>query len=143
MGAQTVAIAKGIPCVCIDVGMDQLCRRVCAVLAPTPCNIMRAVMDWSAFPRVLGRIIFPPRGSVDVIGATLLHVISLRWRTWAVMTLGPICAGCVVIGVIWLLARGIADAAEGAGGVVPMQRRLTLEGADVAVPVPAPPKDKK
>ncbi|CAE8607932.1 unnamed protein product [Polarella glacialis] len=115
--AEAEASRRGIPCECIDVDLNRLCSRVAAALLPSPCNMLRSLLAWLALPRVLFQSLFPPSGNVDVLGATVLHCLSFRARTWIAFVLAGVCAGCFVGGFLLLFGNGAKDAAEASGAV--------------------------
>jgi len=116
--AQTAAQARGVPCKCIDVDTDRLCRRVGAALAPTPCNLLRAAAAWLALPRALWCGLFPREGSVDILGCSILHMMSFNCKTWFAMLFAGLCAGSIVGSLLYLFGSG-AEAAGEHAGVVP------------------------
>eukprot|EP00403_Amphidinium_massartii_P020981 CAMPEP_0178395970 /NCGR_PEP_ID=MMETSP0689_2-20121128/13492_1 /TAXON_ID=160604 /ORGANISM="Amphidinium massartii, Strain CS-259" /LENGTH=560 /DNA_ID=CAMNT_0020016639 /DNA_START=60 /DNA_END=1742 /DNA_ORIENTATION=- len=117
LAAEVTAREIEVPCVCIDVDLDRLCSRVGALLLPTPCNIARAVRAWLAFPRVVFQVLFPPRHQIDVIGASVLHALSFRWKTWFAFSIASLCAGGVLACILVLFSNGVSGAAQGAGAV--------------------------
>jgi len=117
LAAEIAARDMEVPCVCIDVDLDRLCNRVGALLLPTPCNIAKAIRAWLAFPRVLFKVLFPPRYHVDVIGTSVLHAMSFRWKTWFAFLIASCCAGGLLGCILVLLSSGVSGAAQGAGAV--------------------------
>lgn len=111
-----------VPCLCIDVDMNRLCSRLAATAAPTPRNILRAVLSWLALPRVLLRACFPSKEDVDLAGTTVLHFLSFRLRTWIAFIVAGACAGCLVGFLLMLVGRGAEGAAEHSGVVKPRDR---------------------
>merc|ERR1711920_349853 len=119
--AEVTAERCQTPCVCIDVDTNQLCSRIRTTIVPSPCNILGALLAWLAFPRVLCSALFPPRGSIDVFGTTILHAMSFRAKTWMAMLLAACAAGGFVGLLLICFSHEAANAAAG-GGVVPKEQ---------------------
>eukprot|EP00929_Paragymnodinium_shiwhaense_P058359 TRINITY_DN29211_c0_g1_i1.p1 TRINITY_DN29211_c0_g1~~TRINITY_DN29211_c0_g1_i1.p1 ORF type:complete len:582 (-),score=109.08 TRINITY_DN29211_c0_g1_i1:177-1922(-) len=116
--AKSEAEMRNIPCKCIDVDMNTLCSRLGRTVLPTPCNIGHAAAAWLAFPRVLFASVFPPRGRLDVLGGTLLHIASLPLKTWLAFVCAGLAAGCIAGFLLIGVSSGAASAGSSAG-VVP------------------------
>merc|ERR1712060_514335 len=126
MVADTVALMRRIPCVCIDVDINRLCSRIGAALFPSPCNLGRVLLSWLALPRLLCCSLFPPRDNLDVIGSMVLHIRTFKRRTWFAFILAAVSAGCFVGLILMLVSEGAAGAAEGAG-IVPAEDRSNVQ----------------
>lgn len=113
--AEKAAKAKGIPCKCIDVDLNRFWARLGSALLPTPCNLLWSISAWLAFPRVLVKFLFPPRGAVDVLGTIILHLTSFPLKTWAAFILAGACASWVSSNILALFGSGVEHAAEGTG----------------------------
>jgi hypothetical protein len=117
LAAEQAASSRGIPCVCIDVDLNQFWSRLGSAVLPTPCNIGKSFLSWLAFPRVFFRVLFPARGSVDVIGSMFLHAASFSLRTWIAFILAGFCASFVTNKLLYGVGYGTEKAAEEAGVV--------------------------
>jgi len=117
LAAEIAATARGISCVCIDVDLNRFWSRLGSALLPTPCNLGRSLLAWLAFPRVFFRILFPARGSVDVLGSMVLHAASFPLRTWAAFILAGFCASTVTSKILELIGSGAERAGEETGVV--------------------------
>lgn len=117
VAAEEAALARNTPCVCIDVDMNMFWSRLGWAVLPTPCNIVYSALAWVAFPRVLLRVLFPGRGSVDVIGGMFLHAASFSFRTWVAFGLAGFCSSFILNHILELFGYGAEKAAEGAGVV--------------------------
>jgi len=115
--AENAASVRGIVCACIDVDLNRLCNRLSRAMMPTPCNLGSAVLSWLALPRVAVQVIFPPQGHVDVVGGTILHAASFRFRTWVGFALAGLLAGGLAAGLLLLFGEGVAGTAEHSGMV--------------------------
>lgn len=117
IAAEEAATARNIPCACIDVDLNQFWGRLGRAVVPTPCNLGHSLWAWLAFPRVFFRVLFPPRGNVDVIGSMVLHGASFSLTTWAAFILAGFCASCVTNFLLSMLGMGAEKAAESTGVV--------------------------
>jgi len=117
LAAEVEASNRGIPCTCIDVDLNSLLSRLGYAVIPTPCNLMRAVLAWLAFPRVAFRALFPGRGYVDVTGSMILHGASFPLKNWVAFILAGVAARFVTGKLLELLGFGAAEVAEKAGAV--------------------------
>jgi len=117
LAAEQAAHARGIPCTCIDVDLNRFWSRLGAAVLPSPCNLFSSLCAWLAFPRVLFRVLFPPRGNVDVIGSMFLHGASFPLRTWVAFVLAGFCASTVTNKILELFGSGAERAAEQTGAV--------------------------
>lgn len=88
-----------------------------SALLPTPCNLGRSLLAWMAFPRVFFRVLFPARGSIDVVGSMVLHVLSFPLRTWVAFFLAGFCASSVTSKILELAGSGAERTAETTGVV--------------------------
>jgi len=120
--ADSTARAQGIPCECIDVDMNRFWNRLGAAVLPTPCNLLASLLSWLAFPRLLGCVLFPPKGNVDVLGSMCLHAASFRLRTWVAFSIAGVGASVVATFVLRLLGQVSELGAEEAGAVSSRER---------------------
>mmetsp|Transcript_47625 Transcript_47625/g.114359 ORF Transcript_47625/g.114359 Transcript_47625/m.114359 type:complete len:375 (-) Transcript_47625:105-1229(-) len=120
--AEVAATAQGIPCACIDVDMNRFWSRVGAAVLPTPCNVASSLLSWLAFPRILARFLFPPRGNVDLVGSMLLHLTSLSARTWIAFVLAGFGASTIASWTLRLFGDMSERGAEEAGVVSSQDR---------------------
>uniref|UniRef100_A0A7S0F9A6 PA domain-containing protein n=1 Tax=Pyrodinium bahamense TaxID=73915 RepID=A0A7S0F9A6_9DINO len=124
IAAEEAAAARGIPCTCIDVDLNRFWSRLGWAVLPTPCNILQSLLSWLAFPRVLFRALFPPRGNVDVFGSMVLHATSFPLRTWVAFILAGMCASFVTSNLLTLFGFGVEQAGEGTGVVAKEDREV-------------------
>jgi len=117
IAAEEAATARNIPCACIDVDLNQFWKRLGMAVIPTPCNLGHSMLAWLSFPRVVFRVLFPPRGNVDVIGSMVLHGASFSLMTWVAFILAGFCASLVTNSLLQLLGMGAEKAAESTGVV--------------------------
>lgn len=117
IAAEEAATAHNIPCACIDVDLNQFWSRLGMAVLPTPCNVAQSLLAWLAFPRVFFRVLYPPRGNVDVVGGMILHAASFSLMTWVAFILAGFCASCVTNFLLTAFGMGATKAAEGAGVV--------------------------
>jgi len=121
--AEVAATAQGIPCACIDVDMNRFWARLGWAAVPTPCNLASSLLSWLAFPRILARFLFPPRGNVDLVGCMFLHFASLSARTWIAFLLAGFVASSVATWTLQLFGGVSERGAEEAGVVSSEDRR--------------------
>jgi len=124
--ASRTASANNIPCVCIDVDMNRFWSRVGMSLIPTPTNLFNIFVSWLAFPRRLFQVLFPTRGSVDVVGLTILHVASFPLKTWAVFFLAVLCSD-IILSYILQAVGSVAERGAEAAGAVTSNHRLEAQ----------------
>lgn len=117
IAAERVAKARGLPCVCIDSDLNSFWSRLGSHVVPTPCNIAESLLAWIACPRVLFRVLFPSRNSVDVVGGMCLHAISFSCWTWLAFILAGAGASWVTNHILELFSYGAEAAAEKSGTV--------------------------
>eukprot|EP00927_Polykrikos_kofoidii_P040918 TRINITY_DN34886_c0_g3_i1.p1 TRINITY_DN34886_c0_g3~~TRINITY_DN34886_c0_g3_i1.p1 ORF type:complete len:562 (-),score=101.93 TRINITY_DN34886_c0_g3_i1:263-1948(-) len=113
--ADETAKAKGIPCACIDVDMNDFWSRIGWALMPTPVNILKSILDWMSFPRLLFRFFFPARGQVDVLGGTFLHAFSFPLKHWIAFVIAGFCSSFVMSHIVQFLCSSATSAAQEAG----------------------------
>jgi len=117
LAAEVAAMAKGIPCVCVDSNLNQFWTRLGEAVVPTPCNIMDSILSWMAFPRIAFQVLFPPRRNIDVMGSIVLHGKSFSLRTWVAFCLAGYCASFVTSHILALFSNGAERAVEQTGAV--------------------------
>jgi hypothetical protein len=117
LAAEVAALAKGIPCVCVDSNLNQFWTRLGEAVVPTPCNIMDSILSWMAFPRIAFQVLFPPRRNIDVMGSIVLHAKSFSLRTWVAFCLAGYCASFVTSHILALFSNGAERAVEQTGAV--------------------------
>jgi len=117
LAAQRIAHARSIPCLCIDVDLDGFWSKLGASVVPTPSNVCQSVLSWLAFPRVLRGVLFPRDRDVDVIGSTVLHLLSLPLRTWIAYVIAVYLASCFTSFILKLFTYGAVEGAEASGAV--------------------------
>jgi len=115
--AEAESRSLGIPCACIDVDMNRFWGRLGRALLPTPYNLWNSLTAWLAFPRVLANLFFPPRGSIDCLGSTVLHAKSFPVRTWVAFAIAGFGASFVMSHILMMFAYGGERGAEAAGAV--------------------------
>lgn len=115
LAAESVARELGIRCICIDVDLNRFWSRLGWALLPTPCNLLDSCLSWVAFPRVFFQFLFPPFGSIDTVGTTILHGASFSLKTWVAFILAGLCASFITNGLLRLLGSGMEAGAEEAG----------------------------
>lgn len=123
LAAETAARARGIRCACIDVNMNQFWSKLAWEVVPTPCNIMKSLLSWLAFPRVCFQFLFPPRVNVDVLGSMVLHAISFPLCTWVAFILAGFCASFVTNHLLAFFGFGVEQAGESTGVVAKEDRQ--------------------
>eukprot|EP00933_Yihiella_yeosuensis_P005776 TRINITY_DN110362_c0_g1_i1.p1 TRINITY_DN110362_c0_g1~~TRINITY_DN110362_c0_g1_i1.p1 ORF type:complete len:567 (+),score=95.85 TRINITY_DN110362_c0_g1_i1:79-1779(+) len=117
LAAELAAQERGIPCVCIDVDLNRFWSRLGWALLPTPCNLLKCIWSWLAFPRVAFLFLFPPRGNVDVLGSMFLHGAAFPLRHWVAFIIAGMCASFVMNKFLFLISTGAEKGAEQAGAV--------------------------
>eukprot|EP00435_Cladocopium_sp_Y103_P014148 s3492_g3.t1 len=117
LAAESTARELGIRCVCIDVDLNRFWSRLGWALVPSPCNVLNSFLSWLAFPRVFFQFLFPPFGSIDTVGSTVLHGASFSLKTWIAFFLAGLCASFITNGLLRLLGSGMEAGAEQAGVV--------------------------
>lgn len=127
LAAEIAARALGIPCRCIDVDLNRFWSRLGMALLPTPCNILKSTLSWLAFPRVCFNFLFPPTGSIDVLGSMFLHGASFPLKTWVAFILAGMCASFVTSNILRLLGNGAELGAEETGLVSEQDRMAAQE----------------
>lgn len=127
LAAEIAATDRGIPCMCIDVDLNRFWSRLGSALLPTPCNLAQSLLAWLAFPRVFFRVLFPARGSVDVVGSAVLHAASFPFRTWFAFILAGFCASFVTHQILSLCGYGAEQAAEATGTIKAKDRDIAQE----------------
>merc|ERR1712173_403481 len=68
-------------------------------------------------PRIAFQFLFPPRGTMDVLGVTFLHKASFPCKTWFSLILAAVCAKFISSNFLKLLASGAELLAEETGVV--------------------------
>lgn len=116
MGVQPRS-AQGIPCVCIDVDLNQFWSRLGWAVVPTPRNLFSSLVSWLAFPRVCFQFLYPPRSNIDVAGSMVLHAASFPLKTWVAFALAGFCASTVTRWLLHLFGMAGEAAAEKSGAV--------------------------
>lgn len=117
LAAEQAAREIGIRCVCIDVDLNRFWSRLGWAILPLPANLLNSLLSWLAFPRLFFQFVFPPFGTIDVLGSMVLHGKSFPLKTWVAFILAGFCASFVTNGVLRLLGSGVEAGAEGAGMV--------------------------
>jgi len=115
--AEIAAQARGIPCVCIDVDLNQFWSRLGWAVVPTPRNLFSSLVSWLAFPRVCFQFLYPPRSNIDVAGSMVLHAASFPLKTWVAFALAGFCASTVTRWLLHLFGMAGEAAAEKSGAV--------------------------
>eukprot|EP00811_Abedinium_folium_P003479 NODE_13198_length_1179_cov_7.084601.p1 GENE.NODE_13198_length_1179_cov_7.084601~~NODE_13198_length_1179_cov_7.084601.p1 ORF type:complete len:337 (-),score=106.56 NODE_13198_length_1179_cov_7.084601:167-1117(-) len=127
IAADDAARSRGVPCVCVDVDLNDFFSRLGAMTCPTPWNLLKAIRAWLAFPRIAFLVLFPLKdGSVDVIGSIVLHLMSFQLRTWAAFLLAGFAASFVTSNLLQLLSYGAEQGAENTG-LVKKRDRYAVE----------------
>jgi pheromone shutdown protein TraB len=117
LAAETAATKRNIPCACIDVDLNRFWSRLGWAVIPHPWNIMKSLLSWLAFPRVVFQFLFPPHGNVDVLGSMVLHAISFPFCTWVAFILAGFCSSFVTNHLLEWFGFGIEQAGESTGVV--------------------------
>jgi len=117
LAAEIAAQKRNIPCTCIDVDLNRFWSRLGMAVLPTPCNLFNSLWAWLAFPRVFFRVLFPPRGNVDVIGGMFLHGASFPLKTWVAFIIAGFCASTVTNKILELFGFAAEQGAEKTGAV--------------------------
>mmetsp|Transcript_40610 Transcript_40610/g.71458 ORF Transcript_40610/g.71458 Transcript_40610/m.71458 type:complete len:638 (+) Transcript_40610:79-1992(+) len=108
--AEQAATSQGVPCVCIDVNIQQLCGSIACALLPTPCNIVLSAWSWLALPRCLFQALFPPMCNIDHIGSMALHAFSFSCRVWVAFVIAGLLAGQVMSRILNWFSKEAAEA---------------------------------
>jgi len=133
LAAEAAARARGIPCACIDVDINHFWGRLGSAVVPHPCNIMKSLLSWLAFPRVCFQFLFPPRGNVDVLGSMLLHAISFPMLTWVAFILAGFCSSFVTNHILALFGFGVEKVGENTGVVSKEDSQAVQEWIMIAI----------
>eukprot|EP00405_Crypthecodinium_cohnii_P039864 CAMPEP_0206540590 /NCGR_PEP_ID=MMETSP0325_2-20121206/9079_1 /ASSEMBLY_ACC=CAM_ASM_000347 /TAXON_ID=2866 /ORGANISM="Crypthecodinium cohnii, Strain Seligo" /LENGTH=678 /DNA_ID=CAMNT_0054038309 /DNA_START=324 /DNA_END=2358 /DNA_ORIENTATION=+ len=112
-----LSLRDRIPCKCIDVDMNRLFKRLFACMVPRPENLWNALSTWLALPRAIVKGLFPPKSDVDVFGATLLHLLSLRIRTWIALSVATMAASLICGSILNSAAAASERGIEQTGAV--------------------------
>merc|ERR1719464_74804 len=65
----------------------------------------------------MARMLFPPRGNVDVLGSTLLHLASFPIRNWVAFVLAGLASSMVLSTLLTSFGHAAEQGAEKAGAV--------------------------
>lgn len=120
--AWAAARQRGVPAALIDSNMNSFWDRLGRALIPTPRNLLDSCLAWLVFPRILFRVLFPHRTSVDTLGSAVLHAASFKLRTWLGFLLAGFAASFVTNQVLGLFVRGTEYAGEKAGAIKEQDR---------------------
>lgn len=115
--AEALSEQRKLPCVCIDVDMDEFWGRIGKCLKPFPVNIWGSVRAWLAFPRCLLASLFPAPENVDVLGSIPLHAKAFKIRTWVAFSIAGVVASFVILNVLQFFTLGATDAGKAAGAI--------------------------
>jgi hypothetical protein len=124
LAAETAALARNIPCACIDVDLNRFWSRLGLAVIPHPWNILMSLLSWLAFPRVCFQFLFPPHGNVDVLGSMVLHAISFPFCTWVAFIFAGFCSSFNTNHLLELFGFGIEQAGESTGVVAKEDRQV-------------------
>jgi len=113
-----LAAEQGKPCVTIDMSMERLGHKICKSITPTPRNILKCILAWLAFTRiVLSWFLLPMPQKLDLALNMCMGFGRFRPRTWFAFLLGTLCSGLLITGIVLLLSYALAAGArEAASG---------------------------
>lgn len=113
--ADDLAKEKGKPCVTIDMSMDRLGRRICKSLWPTPKNILKYIIAWVSFTRiVLSWFFLPMAHKLDLALNMCMGFGRFKLRTWLAFLLGTICSSLLITGIVLGISYASAESARAA-----------------------------